>query len=124
MELKEYFENKRGLGVFATADADGRVDAAVYSRPHIMEDGTIAFIMRDRLTHHNLKSNPHATFLFKEDGSGYNGMRLYLTKVKEEKNTERLEALRRRRKDYDEEEVRFLVYFRIDKSLPLIGSEA
>ena len=28
MDLKEYFENTRGRGVLATADADGRVDAA------------------------------------------------------------------------------------------------
>jgi len=122
MELKEYFENKKGLGVFATADANGKVDAAVYSRPHIMEDGTIAFIMRDRLTYHNLKSNPNATFLFKEDSPGYKGMRLFLTKVKEEENTELLESLRRRQKVDENDEMRFLVFFRVDKALPLIGS--
>ncbi|NNL77836.1 MAG: pyridoxamine 5'-phosphate oxidase family protein, partial [Desulfobacterales bacterium] len=58
MELKEYFANIEGTGILATADGEGRVDAAVYARPHFMEDGTIAMIMRDRLTHHNLQSNP------------------------------------------------------------------
>jgi len=62
-DLKDYFEATKGTGVLATADSSGKVDAAVYSRPHFMEDGSIAFIMRDRLTHHNLQSNPHATFL-------------------------------------------------------------
>jgi len=67
-DLKTYFENTEGIGVLSTADAEGRVDAAVYSRPHSMEDGTLAFIMRDRLTHRNLQSNPHAAYLFIEKG--------------------------------------------------------
>lgn len=32
-ELKDYFENTTGVGILSTASADGRVDAAVYSRP-------------------------------------------------------------------------------------------
>jgi hypothetical protein len=68
MDLKEYFNDTKGVGVLATSDAEGKVDAAIYARPHFMEDGTLAVIMRDRLTHHNLQSNPHATFLFIENG--------------------------------------------------------
>ncbi len=122
MSLKQYFESNSGLGVLSTADSEGNVDAAVYSRPHFMDDGTLAWIMRDRLSHHNLKSNPHATFLFKEEGSGYRGKRLYLTRVKEEKNTELLESLRRRKNAYPDGEDRFLVYFKLDKELPLVGN--
>ena len=73
MELKDYFENTKGVGVIATADKDGKVNAAVYARPHFLEDGTLAFIMRDRLTHSNIQSNPHAAYLFIENGPGYNG---------------------------------------------------
>jgi hypothetical protein len=61
MSLKEYFETTNGVGVLSTADSDGKVDAAIYARPHFVDDGTMAFIMRDRLTHHNLQSNSHAT---------------------------------------------------------------
>jgi len=50
MELKEYFENTEGSGILSTADSDGKVDAAIYARPHFMDDGTVALIMRDRLT--------------------------------------------------------------------------
>lgn len=123
MNLKEYFENTKGLGVIATADADGRVDTAIYARPHIMEDGLLAFIMRDRTTHMNIQANPHATYLFKEDRSGYQGKRLYLTKVKEEENAEIIERLRRRSyiSDKDSEESKFLVYFKVDRERPLIG---
>jgi hypothetical protein len=122
MDLKAYFENTEGVGVFATADGEGKVDAAVYARPHFMEDGTIAMIMRDRLTHHNLQSNPHAAYLFHENGPGYKGKRLFLTKVGEEQDTELLQSLRRRQYIDEKDETRFLVFFQIDKELPLVGS--
>jgi len=122
MELKQYFESTKGTGVIATADGDGKVDAAIYARPHFVEDGTLAVIMRDRLTHHNLQSNPHATFLFIEDGAGYKGKRLFLTKVREEQDSELLHSLRRRLYPDDKEEAKFLVFFKLDKELPLIGA--
>ena len=123
MNLKDYFESNKGLGVLSTADRDGKVDSAIYSRPHLIENGTVAWIMRDRLSHSNLQSNPHASFLFKEDGDGYNGIRLFLTKVGEEQNTERLQYLRRRKSAYNDGEDRFLVFFKVDNELPLVGGE-
>ena len=122
MDLKEYFDDTKGVGVMATADGAGKVDAAIYARPHFMEDGTLAVIMRDRLTHHNLQSNPHATFLFIQDGPGYKGKRLFMTKVREEEETELLYSLRRRHYPNDKEEAKFLVFFKLDKELPLVGA--
>jgi hypothetical protein len=123
MDLKEYFNDIKGVGVLATSDADGKVDAAIYARPHFMEDGTLAVIMRDRLTHHNLQSNSHATFLFIENGPGYKGKRLFMTKVREEEETELLHSLRRRHYPDDKEAAKFLVFFKLDKELPLVGAE-
>lgn len=122
MELKEYFETVDGFGVLATADDGGRTNAAVYSRPHVMEDGQLAFIMRDRLTHNNITDNPHATYLFKEDGAGYKGKRLYLKMVREEEDTELLQSLRRRKYPDKTEEAKFLVFFELIDELPLIGA--
>lgn len=126
MDLREYFENTKGFGVLSTADANGKVDAAVYSRPHVMEDGTIASIMRDRLTHENLKGNPHAVYLFLEEGHGYRGKRLFLTKIREEQDSELIDELCRRcyPRDLEVKDPRFLVYFRIDEELPLVGAGA
>jgi len=125
MKLSEYFEKKSGTSVLATADDKGIVNAAIYSRPHFMDEETIAFIMADRLTHANLQSNPHAAYLFMESGETYAGKRLYLTKIKEEKDSPLIATLRRRKtyaakKSY-EAETKYLVYFRVDKVLPLIG---
>jgi len=123
MELKDYFENTKGLGVLSTADNDGKVNSAIYSRPHVMEDGSLAFIMRDRLTHRNSESNPNAVYLFREDGPGYNGKRLYLTKIREEQDSNLIDSLSRRSypSDQDRRESRFLVYFNLEKERPLVG---
>ena len=125
MKLAEYFEKKAGMGVLATADDKGIVSAALYARPHFMNEETIVFIMADRLSHNNLQSNPHAAYLFLESGDKYVGRRMHLTKIKEEKDSPLIATLRRR-KTYDEKkslesETKYLVYFRIDKVLPLIG---
>jgi hypothetical protein len=124
MNLREYFDNTNGVGILATADGDGKVDAAVYARPHVMEDGSVAMIMRDRLSHHNLQSNPHAAYLFHEDGSGYRGKRLFLTKIREERDSELLKSLRRREYPDTKEESQFLVFFTVDQELPLIDAGA
>lgn len=121
MQLKSYFEETKGIGVMATADGAGKVDAAVYARPHFMEDGTLAFIMRDRLTHSNLQTNPHATYLFVEQGAGYRGIRLFMTKLREEQDSELLKKLKRRKYEDDNEVSMFLVFFRLDQQLPLVG---
>ena len=123
MNLNEYFEKNTGLGVLSTADASGHVDTAIYARPHVMDEDHVAFIMADRKSHHNLQSNPHAAYLFKENGNGYSGLRLYMTKTEEEKNSERMRSLiRRKNYEADENSDLFLVSFRVDKVLGLTGS--
>ena len=121
MEHKDYFKNTKGMGILSTADNDGRVDAAIYARPHFMDDGTIALIMRDRLTHHNLQSNSNACYMFIEKGPGYKGKRFYLTKVREEQDSELLQSLRRRQSIKEKDESKFLVFFKIDRERPLVG---
>jgi hypothetical protein len=124
MDLKQYFDDHKGFGVLSTADRSGVVDAAVYSRPHVESDGSLAFIMRDRLTRANIQTNPHAIYLFREDQPGYHGIRLFLTKTAEDDNPELIESLRRRQKP-DRElagENRYVVYFKVDKALKLIGA--
>jgi hypothetical protein len=125
MSMQEYFVNTKGTGILATANADGVVDLAVYARPHVLDEETISFIMRDRLSHTNLQSNPHAAYLFHEAGGGYKGKRLYLTKTGEETDPEKIAAVRRRQKPVgctDEEgESQFLVTFHIDGTRPLVG---
>lgn len=124
MDLKQYFETTSGLGVLATADSNGDVDTAVYSRPHVLDGETIAFIMADRLSHRNLQSNPKAAYLFREDGTGYRGIRLYIEKISEEKNSPLIDEMRKKKHGGDQAgdaKDRFLVRFKITSTRPLTG---
>ena len=38
MNLSDYFDNTKGCGVLATADSAGKVNAAVYARPHFFDE--------------------------------------------------------------------------------------
>jgi pyridoxamine 5'-phosphate oxidase-like protein len=124
MSLAEYFESVKGTGVLATANDQGQVDAAIYARPHVIDSETVSFIMRQRLSHENLKTNPHAAYLFIEDGPGHKGKRLYLTKRQEETNREMIEKLRRRTPgaiDPRDDANKYLVFFHVDRERALVG---
>ena len=123
MKLSEYFKTAKGQGVLATAGAEGKVDVALYANPHVIDDETIAFIMTEKLTYKNLQSNSHAAYLFIEEEGKYKGKRLYLTKIQEEKDSPLLDSMRR--KEYPHLKGKeYLVYFKVNKVLPLIGAGA
>ena len=122
MDLNEYFEKTEGLGVLSTADTSGHVDTAIYARPHVMDENTVAFIMNERLSYENVTSNPKAAYLFLEDALGYKGKRLYLTKTKEETDKELIDSVRRKsEKHHEVDSKKHLVYFRVDKIRALVG---
>ena len=125
MDLYNYFESAKGVGILATSDASGIVDAAIYAKPCIIDENTIVFSMLDRLSYANIHSNPHAAYMFLENTEGYAGKRLYLTKVREETDSDRIKALKKKHsKIFKPDEInRHLVYFTIDKIRPLVGDE-
>ena len=123
MDWKDYFEKKSGMGFLATSNNSGDVDIAVYSRPKVMDDGTLAYGMADRLTHANLQENPRAVYAFNE--GGFQGVRIFLEKVREETEGPLLDSIRQ---EADKvvgpgigDLVKQVVYFRVTKDLPLVG---
>ena len=126
MSLANYFDNVKGIGILGTADSDGKVDLAIYARPQVIDEETVAFLMEDRLSHRNVAANPHAAYLFLEDTEGYNGLRMHLTKTAEETDRVKIEALRRRShvsEDFAPRDA-FLVSFKVDKVRPLAKGQA
>lgn len=121
MNLEEYFRQVKGTGILATANDEGVVNAAVFSTPHIIEDEMIAFLMNDHLSHENLKVNNNAAYLFMEETEAWQGVRLHLRKIREERNTELARNLVRRKNRDPEQADLNLVFFKIEKILPLIG---
>jgi hypothetical protein len=124
MDLAKYFDTVKGMGVLGTADAEGKVDLAIYARPHVTDNQTVAFLMRDRLSHANVTANPHAAYLYVEQAEGYRGLRMYLTWTGEETDPKKIEALRRRSRPEEDPATTnvFLVHFRVDEIRPLVGS--
>ena len=127
MNLEEYFDKTAGRGILATANAEGKVDVAYYARPHIIDIETVAFIMNDRRTHANITENPYAAYIFTaqstEHNSSLNGVRLYLTMIEEERNSERLYKLKRRAVN-NSDETKYMVFFHVDTIRPLVGDGA
>jgi hypothetical protein len=128
MKLSEYFEKKQGSGIIAAGDSEGKIAIAVYAKPHFINEKTVAFIMADRLIHKNLESNSHCAYLFMESNKDYEGKRLYLTKTKEKEDGKLIDGMLRKGVCPVDEGYakgkRYLVYFKIDKVLPLSLSPA
>jgi hypothetical protein len=122
MTLKDYFESNEGLCILVSRPRRERT-TAVYSAPRVMEDDTVAFDA-ERLTYRNILENPHAACIFIEGGGGYQGIRLFLTKVREDNDLSLLTRMTRRHLSAEEDRSKgpkHLLIFRVDKILPLIG---
>lgn len=124
MKLSEYFSNTSGTGVLSTSNKIGEVNSAVYASPHVIDNNSVQFIMRDRLSRANLQESGMACYLFIEKGNGFKGVRLYLSMIREEQNEEKINALSRRpMKTEDDGSERFLVSFCVERALELIGGD-
>ncbi len=93
MNLSELFDHQ-GLGVMSTSSSDGKVNSAVYARPHVIDEATLVWGMTDKRTYQNLTRNRHAAFLFKTGGPGFNGVRLALELIRTEESGELLETIK------------------------------
>jgi len=124
MDLAEYFEQNDGIGILATCDPDSNVDVALYARPAVLDENTIAFVMKERLSYKNLKANPHAAYLFLAKAAGYQGIRLHLTMVRQEKNQSLIAAIRKKQPCiYPEKDdsAKHLVFFQVDRVRPIVS---
>lgn len=124
MNLKSYFQGHEGVGILATCDPDAIVDIAIYVKPMVINQTTIALVMRQRLSHQNLRNFPRAAYMFIEKGQGYNGIRLYLTVQREEINQSIIEEIHKKEPwiypEGDDSE-KFLVFFSVTHIRPLVG---
>jgi len=92
MNLSELFQQP-GLGVMATAAADGSVNTAVYARPHVIDETTLVWGMTDGRTFRNISRNPHASFRSRR-GRGFRGVRLALELIRTEEEGEMLTLIK------------------------------
>jgi hypothetical protein len=126
MSLNDYFENAKGIGILATADSNGVVDTAVYSRPHFIDEENCIFLMKDKRSHRNIQENPHASYIFIQQSEHYEGKRLYLTKTKELEDEALAKKIRRKKNESTaqkkgEDKKTFVVYFKVNSVRALVG---
>ena len=104
-------------------DQESRLREILGTAYNTMEtkDGRDA-IMAEGLSHSNVQFNSSVSYLFIEDGPGYKGRRLTLTKVSEEIDPDKIAAVRRHSPtcDWHDEGPRYLVYFHVDGERPLV----
>lgn len=127
MDLIHYFEKTDGTGVLATCDPDNFVDQAIYAKPVVIDDKTVALVMKQHKSHQNLKKHLKASYLFIETGRQYKGLRLHLTMQHEEKNRSLIEELRKKQPcmfPKEDDSDAFLVFFEVDQIHPLVGSDS
>jgi hypothetical protein len=83
-KLTEYFNKSPRIGSLSTADASGKVDAAIFGSPRMIDDHIVVMGLGNNRTFANLQKNPHAVFMIAEPGAtpmDWKGVRVYL-KVK------------------------------------------
>jgi hypothetical protein len=100
MNLHDYFETTNGYGTLATSSKDGQVNIAIYAKPHMIDENSLGFIMRNRRSYGNLQTNPTAAYLYIEKDGGYLGKRLHLTKIREDKDQDAIDAIRRKQRTH------------------------
>jgi hypothetical protein len=113
-----------GRGIISTANSTGVVNSAVYAMPHIIDEKTVAWGMTDGRTYHNIKDNPHASYLYMNPGHGFSGVRINL-KLKELMDSGKLlESIRERTAEIVSpqaaERVTHVAYFIVVEIRPLI----
>ncbi len=125
--LQEYFGSVSGHGVLATADSAGRVDAAVYSKPYFLDEEHVAFIMAETRSYENVEENPFAVYLYTESAEENKGRRLYLKKVKEERDAKQINDIMKKVYPPGEHkyqaEAKSLVTFKVEEIRPLHGDK-
>lgn len=93
MNLAELFTHS-GLGVMSTSSPEGKVNSAVYARPHVIDGTTVVWGMTDKRTYQNLTRNRHAAYLFKTSSPGFSGVRLALELIRTEEEGELLATIK------------------------------
>lgn len=123
MKLHDMFP-AGGRGVIATSDSSGNVNSAVYARPHIVDEKTVAWGMTEGRTWACVKENPHAAYLYMNPGPGYSGVRLKLALQELLEGGDMLDAVKKHTAEIVSpaaaEAVRHVAYFEVEEIRPLI----
>ena len=97
-KLMDYFNKQPRLGVLSTANKEGKIDAAVFGSPMMVDEKTVVMGLGNNRTFAYLQENPNAVFTIMEQGAtlaDWKGLRVYLKMKEYATSGETLDAYRR-----------------------------
>ncbi|MDK2889595.1 MAG: hypothetical protein PWR21_226 [Methanoculleus sp.] len=83
--LMDYFNKQPRIGILSTANKEGKVDAAIFGSPMMVDEKTVVMGLGENRTFAYLQENPNAVYTIVESGEtimDWKGLRVYL-KMKE-----------------------------------------
>ena len=83
-ELMELFNKRPRIGILATSNNVGDVNAAVFGSPQMIDENTVVMGIGENRSFRNLQRNPKAAFIVVEPGEtvmDWKGARVYLEAV-------------------------------------------
>ncbi|MDN7012966.1 pyridoxamine 5'-phosphate oxidase family protein [Methanoculleus sp. FWC-SCC3] len=83
--LMDYFNKQPRIGLLSTANKEGKVDAAIFGSPMMVDEKTVVMGLGQNRTFEYLQENPNAVYTIVESGEtimDWKGIRVYL-KMKE-----------------------------------------
>ena len=84
-KLMDYFNKQPRIGILSTANKEGKVDAAIFGSPMMIDEKTVVMGLGENRTSEYLQENPNAVYTIVEEGEAFmdwKGLRVYL-KMKE-----------------------------------------
>ncbi len=91
------FNRETRIGVLASANNKGDVNAAVFGSPRMIDEDTVIMAIGDNRSYQYLKENPKASFIVVEPGdspTAWKGVRIYLEVSEFERYGEVLDSFR------------------------------
>jgi len=96
-KLMDYFNKKPRLGTLSTSSKDGKVNAAFFGSPYMVDEKTIIMGLTKNRTLAYLQENPEAVFMIMEPGKTlpeWKGVRIYVKMADCSTAGEKLEKIR------------------------------
>ncbi len=126
-KLMEYFNKQPRIGTLSTASRDGKVDAAVFGSPQMVDEKTVMMGLGKDRTLAYLQENPNAVYLIVEPGETFmdwKGIRVYLKMTACDTSGEMLKTFKQQMAEVVGEQAAEMVYaavmFEVTEIRPLI----
>jgi hypothetical protein len=94
----DYFNKQPRVGILSTANREGKVNAAVFGSPRMVDEKTIVMGLGKNRTLEYLQENPYAVYTILEQGKtlmDWKGIRVYMKLKDYATSGEKLEAYKR-----------------------------